>query len=327
MATLPAWLEDAAPDKRVFDRLIEEAAEWAANGEDPSHLAQGADFEAFQTLRDKRAVWLSSLEHRFVQASHDAELARAALERIRTRRAWQLRNAALAAAAIFLLAAGLATWFWRDARQQADRALNAERQAIANAERAQIAQREAIVERDRARVQLLAMQARRMAAGANTPDEIERAGALALESIEIARKGNRPPEADAVEAARSALIRLPLLVLPHGSPVWSLAVLADGRLASGGEDQIKLWPKDGRGEPVILAHGSQVQSLAVLADGRLASGGDDGQIKLWPKDGRRRARGPRARQPGPVPGGAGGRAAGQRRRRRPDQALAQGRDR
>jgi WD40 repeat protein len=63
------------------------------------------------------------------------------------------------------------------------------------------------------------------------------------------------------------LIRLPLLVLPHGSSVWSLAVLADGRLASGGEDQIKLWPKDGRGEPVILAHGSQVQSLAVLSYG------------------------------------------------------------
>ena len=55
------------------------------------------------------------------------------------------------------------------------------------------------------------------------------------------------------------MIRLPLLVLSHGSPVRSLAVLADGRLASGGDDgQIKLWPKDGTGEPVVLPHGSPV---------------------------------------------------------------------
>ena len=66
----------------------------------------------------------------------------------------------------------------------------------------------------------------------------------------------------------------------------SLAVLADGRLASGGQDgTIKLWPKDATGEPVVLTHGAGVKSLAVLADGRLASGGYDGKIKLWPKDG------------------------------------------
>jgi WD40 repeat protein len=71
-------------------------------------------------------------------------------------------------------------------------------------------------------------------------------------------------------------------VRSHGSPVLSLAVLADGRLASGGDDgKIKLWPKEGTSEPVVLSHGSRVGSLAVLADGRLASGGTDGKIKLW----------------------------------------------
>ena len=75
-------------------------------------------------------------------------------------------------------------------------------------------------------------------------------------------------------------------MLTHGAAVWSLAVLADGRLASGGDDgKIKLWPKDGTGEPVVLTHGAAVLSLSVLADGRLASGGVDGKIKLWPKEG------------------------------------------
>jgi WD40 repeat protein len=64
-----------------------------------------------------------------------------------------------------------------------------------------------------------------------------------------------------------------------------LALLADGRLASGGGDgQIKVWPRDRVGDPVILSHGSAVLALAVLPDGRLAGGGMDrnGTIKLWP---------------------------------------------
>ena len=75
------------------------------------------------------------------------------------------------------------------------------------------------------------------------------------------------------------------MVLAHGAQVESLAVLADGRLASGGQDgKIKLWRKDGTSEPVVLSHGTEVQSLVVLPDGQLASGGG-GKIKLWPKDG------------------------------------------
>src|SRR5207248_3891377 len=89
----------------------------------------------------------------------------------------------------------------------------------------------------------------------------------------------RLPEVGTVE-------RVVLVVLARGASVLSLAVLADGRLASGGSDgAIKLWPKEGTGEPVVLAHGARVLSLAVLADGRLASGGSDGAIKLWPEEG------------------------------------------
>ena len=86
------------------------------------------------------------------------------------------------------------------------------------------------------------------------------------------------------------------MVLSHGGPVTSLAVLPDGRLASGGgaDGKIKLWPKDFTGEPVVRHAWQLGLSLAALADGRLASGGTqpDGKIKLWPKDGSGRARGP-----------------------------------
>jgi WD40 repeat protein len=158
--------------------------------------------------------------------------------------------------------------------------------------------KEAQLQRDITRTQLLAIQARRAEAGATSPDEIELAGALALASIAIAHQSNRSVEADAIETVTSVLMRLPLAVISQGSAVrprallssgvTSLAVLADGRLASGSYDgNIKIWPKEGAGEPVVLTHGGEVLSLAVLPDGRLASGGidNDGAIKLWSKDG------------------------------------------
>lgn len=46
--------------------------------------------------------------------------------------------------------------------------------------------------------------------------------------------------------------------------------------------KIRLWPADGKGEPVVLSSPvGWLSSLAVLADGRLASIGDDGTIKFW----------------------------------------------
>jgi WD40 repeat protein len=285
-------------DLRLLQSLIAEVARWQATPSDrkAQSLASGMHLELYGQLASRRGAWLSEVESRFIQASAAAERVRAEheqaqvvererllqeraeTEKVRAqeqseaaRRARRLRNLALAVAALLLLASVAAVGFWSSAQKAAQQAEMAAMQAQA--------------ERDKARIQLWAMQARR-AAEADTAVEVERAGALALESLELARKSNRPAEADAIEAVRSALIRLPLGVLSHGNAVFSLAVLADGRLASGDIDgKIKLWLKDGTGEPVVFSHGDGIWSLAVLADGRLASGGDDSKIKLWPKEG------------------------------------------
>jgi hypothetical protein len=84
----------------------------------------------------------------------------------------------------------------------------AKERADENATAADVAAKQAQVERDKAHIQLLAIQARRADTEANTSDDIGLAGALALESIEFARKGNLSAEVDAVEAAsRSSPIR------------------------------------------------------------------------------------------------------------------------
>ena len=199
------------------------------------------------------------------------------------RRARTLAGTAVTALLGLLAVAG---WQWRVAETQRGIAESQTKEAQLQRNEAQLQRNEAQLQRDKARIQLLASQARRSEVEADIPDDIARAAALALESVELARKSNRPTEADAIETIRSALNQLPLAVLTHGSPVRSLAVMKDGRLASGGEDsKIKIWPQNGSGKPTELSHGSWVESLAVLADGRLASGGKNGTIKLWPING------------------------------------------
>jgi WD40 repeat protein len=69
----------------------------------------------------------------------------------------------------------------------------------------------------------------------------------------------------------------------HGSRVAALAVLPDGRLASGAWYQtIRLWDESTGAETARLdGHEDGVRALAVLPDGRLASGELDGTIRLW----------------------------------------------
>ena len=251
------WINNLGEDRRGDDTrllhgLIPEAAAWqqSRGRERRDRLARGYDLEAYRALEERRPNWLAPVERGFLVESEEA--------------AWWAavrRRGAVAALISLTLAAGAGALIAQAAQGRA------EERALA------------------ARVQLLAMQARRAGAGTSAY-EIERAGALALESIEAAREGSRPLEADALEAAKEALIRLPVTVYEQGATVVALSVLPDGRLASGDVDgRIKLWPVEGWGEPVVLEHGDNVGALAVLPDGRLASGGGDGRIKLWPAKG------------------------------------------
>jgi len=288
---LKTWLAQDASSRRLIDQLRQRAND--------DILPDGLLAQAEDLLqRDPELQQDEETIADLVQRSKDQKLAGERRRRV-------LLGGAVIAAVMFAAVAGFAWIQWsnanaatEEAKKQTQLAISAKEQADNNARLADknaadadAAAKQAQVERDRARMQLLAVQARRLDAEADTPDEIELAGALALESIEIARKGNYPIEANAVEASRSALSQLPLQLLQYSESIQALAVLPDGRLVSAGGDfvgsyggEIRIWPKDGIGEPMILQHGSAVLSLTVLPDGRLASGGRDEEIKLWRLD-------------------------------------------
>jgi WD40 repeat protein len=69
----------------------------------------------------------------------------------------------------------------------------------------------------------------------------------------------------------------------HRREINALAVLPDGRLASGSDDlTIGLWDVSTGAETARLeGHEAWVRALAVLPDGRLASASWDKTIRLW----------------------------------------------
>lgn len=68
----------------------------------------------------------------------------------------------------------------------------------------------------------------------------------------------------------------------HGWPIDSMAVLPDGRLATGAHS-IKLWDmRQGAVAATLPGHdGNDIDAIVPLSDGRLLSSGHDGALRLW----------------------------------------------
>ena len=70
----------------------------------------------------------------------------------------------------------------------------------------------------------------------------------------------------------------------HDDWVRAVAVLADGRVVTGGSDgRVLVWdPADpGTGPAELGRHRGRVRATVVLADGRVVTGGSDGRVLVW----------------------------------------------
>lgn len=133
-----AWLEDVAGDKRVFDRLIDGAAEWSKNHENSGYLARGTDLDAFSKFyrSSGRRIWLADVEARFVDASLNDE------RRLRSKSKWQSRVVLLAATVTLMASAG-ATTFWLNAQSAEEQRRLAEAQSAEAERQRQLAEQQA----------------------------------------------------------------------------------------------------------------------------------------------------------------------------------------
>ena len=114
---------------------------------------------------------------------------------------------------------------------------------------------------------------------ARLADDGREAGRLRGQSVAWLHKAGGAPPLAASLVGHEALRR----TLPADSGVNALAVLPDGRLASGSDDStIRLWdPASGSCLAVFQGHQKRVNALAMLPDGRLACGSFDRTIRLW----------------------------------------------
>jgi len=79
-----------------------------------------------------------------------------------------------------------------------------------------------------------------------------------------------------------------LTVKYHASPVWAVACLGNGKVASGTADgHAHIWSvhKGGLTETLLKGHTGAVRCVANLGNGRVATGSEDCSLRIWAADG------------------------------------------
>jgi WD40 repeat protein len=261
-------LQQAAPDMRVLDRLMDKARRWVTTAGlgKADHLATGAEREEFAALAGRRPDWMSGVERDFVAASRRAY-----------RRATIGRYAAVAALAVFAIGAASAAFVAIEALHEIDV------QFVA----AERAKQEAITERNQAQT----TQSLFLASRSEQQREADPGTAmlLALEALPDTATGvARPyvPEAELQLDRAWRALRERLVLKGHNRVVWSAAFSPDGKriVTAAEDDTARLWDAESSqqiGEP-LTGHANAVLSAAFSPDGkRIVTASADRTARLW----------------------------------------------
>ncbi|ETX05926.1 MAG: hypothetical protein ETSY2_20165 [Candidatus Entotheonella gemina] len=266
---LRTWLDGDREGLRIQRRLTQAALEWDYHGQDDAYLYRGARLIEAEDYVSTHDDGLTPLERRFLQASQtlrDREAAEATERQQRLRRRAVIATSAGTLAMLLALISVLFLVQRQHAYQLAEeKRLEAERQThILTIERI-IAQ---------GRVELTSHPLLSVL--------------LASEAVKRAQHHNlRLAEAETF--LWEALTHVGGYGLgDHGSPVWSVAISSDSRMAASGsrDGNVRLWALEAANPSatvqVLSGHAAAVWTVAMSADGRwLVSGSADRSVRLW----------------------------------------------
>jgi WD40 repeat protein/class 3 adenylate cyclase len=252
-----AWLDDDLQGHRLRQHLTHAARQWEAAERDPSEVYRGARLSAALDWASTHGTDLNELERAFLVESREASERDAERQRRTNRRLRGLLVGTAVFLVVALVAGGLALVQRGRAREQAERA------------------------EQRARVAL----ARELAAASVTNLDVdpELSILLAQEAVDATWDVDRTVTPQAEEALHRALIGSRMIgrAVPQG---FVVAVSHDGtRFATTGPDSPTVW--DLATQERVFTLGGHDTSVAGVAFGptgeRIATTGSDGQLRIW----------------------------------------------
>ncbi len=294
---LRTWIEDQRNDLVVRRRLTAAMDEWRQANEDESFLPRGGRLAQFEDWAASTALRLTPEEHAFLGSAARVEAREAARSAQRRRR---ITVAAVLAAVITTVLAGLAWDRGNDASREAQAAEEARRVAVDSERQAQedrdiaIAAQEdadsARAEADAARVvaeqESTLNRARVLAAQSTTEisEDVDRAVLLALAAGEVARTSGTEVLPEAIDALHRALgVHRIALRLPTGGGT-TLAWSTDSTqlLTAGTTPEGAVWSA-GTGTKVSAYGGAGTVTGAAWSPDmtRLATTLQGGSVLIW----------------------------------------------